>query len=137
MNRVGLGVVQRALQPKEASWQSAGAMAPPAPQPIAAPEGARCSLHPDRPALLACQRCGAFICEDDQCPIDGALYCPPCAARPDVDYLDAFRLKHWGVRDSWAWLFGLGALLNAAIAIASGVSFTSSRAKPSLRSPRP
>src|SRR5512140_1650253 len=93
-------------------------MAIPARAPIAAPDGARCSLHPDRPALLACRRCGAFICEEDQRPVDSEIYCPACAVRPDVDFLEAFRLKYWGVRDSWAWLFGFGALVNAAIAIA-------------------
>jgi hypothetical protein len=35
-------------------------------------------------------------------------YCSTCAARPDVDYLEAFRLKYWGKRDVWAWLIGLG-----------------------------
>lgn len=94
-------------------------MPPSTREPIAAPVGARCSLHPDRPALLSCHRCGAFICEEDQRRVDSDLYCPACAARPDVDYLDAFRLKYWGVRDSWAWLFGFGALVDAVIVIAA------------------
>src|SRR3989442_14242594 len=35
---------------------------------------------------------------------------------PEADYLEAFRLKYWGKRDGWAWLFGIVAVLNLVIA---------------------
>src|SRR3989442_2432421 len=35
---------------------------------------------------------------------------------PEADYLEAFRLKYWGNRDGWAWLFGIVAVLNLVIA---------------------
>jgi len=31
---------------------------------------------------------------------------------PEVDYLEAFRLKYWGKRDAWAWLVGIGAIFS-------------------------
>jgi hypothetical protein len=71
-----------------------------------------CSLHPGRASAATCERCGAFICEEDRRTLNGRTYCPACAVRPEVDYLEAFRLKHWGKRDGWAWLIGVGALLN-------------------------
>ena len=84
---------------------------------------ASCSLHPDRQATLTCSRCGAFICDEDKRQLGANSFCPTCAARPDVDYLEAFRLSVWGKRDGWAWLVGFGALLNglgAVSALASG-----------------
>jgi len=52
-------------------------------------------------------------------------FCPVCAARPEIDYLEKFRLKHWGRRDGWAWLWGLGVLLNLGWA---GLAFSSGQA---------
>jgi hypothetical protein len=79
---------------------------------VVAPKGSLCSIHPDRPALFACVRCGAFICEEDQRIVDARMYCLTCAARDDVDYLEAFRKKHWGKRDSWTWMVGFGTVLS-------------------------
>lgn len=73
---------------------------------------ARCISHPDEPALGACTRCGAFFCSEDFEEVDDKVYCATCAARPDVDYLEAFRLKYWGKRDAWTWFIGFGALVN-------------------------
>jgi hypothetical protein len=83
---------------------------------VTAPPESRCSLHPETPATLLCHRCGAFICDEDHRRIDPHVYCPSCAVRPDVDYLEAFRLKHWGKRDTWAWLFGFGVLPSTSLA---------------------
>jgi len=81
-----------------------------------APSGARCSLHPERAAAMTCSRCGVFICADDARILGGTAreaktYCPSCAERPEIDYLEAFRQKCWGKRDVWAWLLGTSALL--------------------------
>lgn len=81
-----------------------------APQP--APGEARCPSHPEKAVLGACARCGTFFCEYDRETVDGKDYCDTCAEHPDVDYLEAFRLKYWGKRDAWAWLIGIGALIN-------------------------
>lgn len=35
---------------------------------------------------------------------------------PATDYLEAFRLKCWGKRDGWAWLFGMVGVLYLIIA---------------------
>lgn len=75
-------------------------------------EGSRCHAHPDLPALGTCTRCGVFFCEQDRRLVDGKPYCDTCAARPDVDYLEAFRLQYWGKRDGWAWMLGIGAVFN-------------------------
>ncbi|MDP1918508.1 MAG: hypothetical protein Q8L14_19830 [Myxococcales bacterium] len=42
------------------------------------------------------------------------MFCADCAARPEVDFLDAYKREHWGKRDSWAWLLGLTGLVSAA-----------------------
>lgn len=83
-----------------------------APVPQSPPSEARCLTHPDQAVLGACARCGSFFCELDRENVDGTDYCAACAARPDVDYLEAFRLKYWGKRDAWTWFIGLGALFN-------------------------
>ncbi|HYO73938.1 MAG TPA: hypothetical protein VEU33_48505 [Archangium sp.] len=80
-------------------------------QPPAVSE-ARCPAHPQKAVLGACARCGTFFCEYDRETVDGKDYCDTCAEHPDVDYLEAFRLKYWGKRDAWAWLVGFGALFN-------------------------
>jgi hypothetical protein len=84
-------------------------------QPLSTPplvEGAVCQAHPDRPALGACTRCGTFYCAADHRVVHGKPYCAACAVRPEVDYLETFRLQRWGRRDVWAWLIGLGAAFN-------------------------
>jgi hypothetical protein len=63
----------------------------------------RCAAHPDRPAAGTCQRCGAFACGEDLREVAGKVLCGSCAARPDADYLEAFRLRYWGRRDAFAW----------------------------------
>jgi drug/metabolite transporter (DMT)-like permease len=94
---------------------------------------ARCAVHPDVQALASCHRCGGFVCEQDSRLIDARRYCLPCAGRPEVDYLEAFRLKYWGKRDSWAWFFGLGGLVNLMTAAALVITaLQSQRAPPSM-----
>jgi hypothetical protein len=46
-----------------------------------------------------------------------AVYCPTCAARPEINYLETFRLRFWGRRDAWTYLVGLVtlALMGAAL----------------------
>lgn len=78
---------------------------------------ARCSRHPDRSAVATCTRCGAFICSADRRELDARVYCPDCVVHPDVDYLEAFRLKYWGQRDTWAWLAGIGGASYAFVAV--------------------
>jgi hypothetical protein len=56
-----------------------------------------------------CFRCGTFLTGESRL-IDKRPFCVPCATRPDVDYLEAFRLRYWGKRDVWAWLVGVGSL---------------------------
>ena len=73
---------------------------------------ARCFVHPEEPALGSCARCGTFFCARDHRTVGGKEYCAACATRPEVDYLEAFRLKYWGKRDAWAWLVGFGAIIN-------------------------
>src|SRR5688500_8794493 len=84
----------------------------PAPDAANVPAAARCADHPEAPATGTCFRCGRFFCAQDAKPLFGRTFCTTCAARPDVDYLEAFRLKYWGKRDIWAWLFGIGSALN-------------------------
>jgi hypothetical protein len=73
---------------------------------------ARCFAHPEEPALGACARCGTFFCAQDRRTVGNKDYCASCATRPEVDYLEAFRLKYWGKRDGWAWLVAFGAVIN-------------------------
>ncbi|RKH51020.1 hypothetical protein D7X96_16025 [Corallococcus interemptor] len=66
----------------------------------------RCAVHPDLPAGGTCFRCGGFFCADCATSVPGLvarLYCRACAARPDVNYLEALRQRYWGKRDGWAW----------------------------------
>lgn len=69
-----------------------------------------CARHPGAAAVAACRRCGTFVCASDQVLLENAVFCGDCAARPDVDYLEAFRLKFWGKRDAWAWFYGVQAV---------------------------
>ncbi len=82
---------------------------------------APCAAHPENPATGTCSRCGRFVCRADSRQIEQGLFCVECAQRPEVDYLEAFRLKYWGKRDSWAWLVGIGAVSNLAMAVALAV----------------
>jgi hypothetical protein len=75
-------------------------------------EGSRCHAHPDQLALGTCTRCGVFFCVEDRRVVDDKPYCVTCAGRPDVDYLESFRLKYWGKRDGWTWLVGFGSVFN-------------------------
>lgn len=90
-----------------------------APLSLPVTQQARCALHPDRPATLTCARCGAFICDTDRRQLGAGVFCPACAVRPDVDYLEAFRQSVWGKRDGWTWLVGFGAALNGLGAISA------------------
>ncbi|QSQ20120.1 hypothetical protein JY651_33280 [Pyxidicoccus parkwayensis] len=84
-------------------------------QPLSQPSvvgASRCYIHPGRPALGTCARCGIFYCDRDHRVVEGKAYCEDCSIRPDVDYLEAFRLKYWGRRDFWAWFVGFGAALH-------------------------
>ncbi len=67
-----------------------------------------CAVHPEAFAGATCQRCGSFICTPCTTWVMGRMYCPTCAARPEVNYLEAFRLQLWGRRDAGAWMVGLG-----------------------------
>lgn len=71
----------------------------------------RCAVHPDIPAVGICGRCGGFFCEGCATRVLGAVHCTVCAALPEVHYLEAFRLKLWGRRDTWAWLLGFWGLV--------------------------
>ncbi|MFP2904067.1 DUF4190 domain-containing protein [Pyxidicoccus sp. 3LFB2] len=65
---------------------------------------ARCATHPEELAGATCQRCGAFVCTACTAWVMGTLYCAPCAARPEVNYLETYKRGLWGKRDSRAWL---------------------------------
>jgi hypothetical protein len=77
----------------------------------AIPAGATCPRHAGAPAVALCRRCGTFVCAEELVVLDASQFCRECAARPDVDYLEAFRLKYWGKRDSWAWFFGFACVV--------------------------
>lgn len=53
---------------------------------------ARCAVHPDRAAPLACFRCGTFACEE--CSPSPSVLCPECVARIPTLSQDAGR---WAV----------------------------------------
>lgn len=71
----------------------------------------RCAVHPEVDAGATCQRCGGFVCEACTTWVMGVLYCAACSLRPEVNYLETFRLKLWGRRDTNAWLVGCGTLV--------------------------
>jgi hypothetical protein len=72
---------------------------------------ATCAEHPTERATGSCERCGRFVCARDERRLGEKVFCVACSARPEVDYLEALRLKHWGKRDGWVWLFGLSGLV--------------------------
>lgn len=80
-----------------------------------------CATH-QALAVAVCHRCGAFICEACAQQVDAHRYCTACAARPEVDYVEAYRLAHWGRRDGWAWFLGLGGVVNTLLGLGSAVS---------------
>jgi len=71
----------------------------------------RCAVHPEVDAGATCQRCGGFVCEACTTWVMGVLYCAACSLRPEVNYLETFRLKFWGRRDSNTYLVGCGTLV--------------------------
>ncbi|MDC0711878.1 hypothetical protein POL68_25645 [Stigmatella sp. ncwal1] len=76
------------------------------------PLAPRCATHLDEGATGTCSRCGTFFCGLCARTVLGRTYCGACAARPEVNYLERFRLGLWGRRDSWAWSAGfISALL--------------------------
>lgn len=85
---------------------------------------ARCAVHPELPAAGTCSRCGGFVCADcvKVVPgLEGRVFCAACEARPDVNYLEAFRLEFWGRRDRWAWTVGLVSMGLLALGILSAL----------------
>jgi hypothetical protein len=78
---------------------------------------APCAAHPEDAATGTCSRCGRFVCQRDSRTIENGLFCLECAQRPEVDYLEGFRLKYWGRRDVWAWLVGVGGIINVFTAV--------------------
>lgn len=86
---------------------------------------ATCPRHPGAAVVGTCARCGTFLCVEDHKLLGAKSYCADCAARPDVDYLEAFRLKYWGKRDGWAWFFGVGGALNLLLAVGTVVNAAS------------
>ncbi|MBN8230157.1 hypothetical protein JYK02_21835 [Corallococcus macrosporus] len=89
---------------------------------VPASQQVRCAVHPEQPAGATCTRCGTFLCADCATSVPGLgvrLYCQACAARPDVNYLEALRQRYWGKRDEWAWLVaGVTLLLCVGVAAA-------------------
>ncbi|WIG94079.1 hypothetical protein [Myxococcus sp. SDU36] len=82
----------------------------------------RCALHPDALAGTTCQRCGSFVCTACTTWVMGRMYCPPCAARPEVNYLETFRLGLWGRRDASAWLVGGVTVLLAGLMLVASMA---------------
>jgi hypothetical protein len=64
----------------------------------------RCAVHPDMPAGGTCSRCGSFVCTTCATWMTERLFCATCAARPELNYLETFRLTLWGRRDAWVYL---------------------------------
>lgn len=81
------------------------------------PLAPRCATHPEQAATGTCARCGTFFCAACTRLIFDKAYCTACAERPDINYLERFRLKFWGRRDSWAWTLGSCGLGLAVLAV--------------------
>ncbi|WP_410386823.1 hypothetical protein [Corallococcus sp. 4LFB] len=89
---------------------------------VPASQQRRCAVHPEQPAGATCTRCGGFMCADCATSVPGLgarLYCAACAARPDVNYLEALRQRYWGRRDEWAWVVGGVTLLLCVTVVAA------------------
>jgi cytochrome c oxidase subunit IV len=85
------------------------------------PIAPRCATHPEELASGTCTRCGGFFCAACRQPLLDKAYCAGCAQRPDINYLEVFRLKLWGKRDASAWtMVSWGGVL-AVIAVTMGV----------------
>jgi len=87
------------------------------------PITSRCATHPEEAASGTCARCGTFHCEQCGRYILGKVYCGTCAQRPDVNYLELFRLRMWGWRDSWTWtigFYGVGLAVYAGLGAVNG-----------------
>jgi hypothetical protein len=74
------------------------------------PLAPRCATHEEQAASGTCARCGTFFCAACTRIIFDKAYCATCAERPDINYLERFRLELWGRRDAWAWTIGVSGL---------------------------
>lgn len=81
-------------------------------------EGLTCEQHPGVAVVGACARCGVFICDVDKTLVGARFYCPTCAARPEVNWLDQLRAKWLGARDGWCWVFLAMAVLEVSAFVA-------------------
>ncbi|NBD12838.1 hypothetical protein [Corallococcus silvisoli] len=85
-----------------------------------------CVAHPEVLAGGTCSRCGGFMCAACSTAVlglEGQRFCAACAARPDVNYLEALRQRFWGRRDGWTWTVGFVTLLLCVGAIACFVAW--------------
>jgi hypothetical protein len=80
------------------------------------PIAPRCATHPEEAATGTCSRCGTFFCAGCVRWIFDKAWCAACAARPEIDYLERFRLKLWGRRDATTWVIGVVGLGLAVVA---------------------
>ena len=55
---------------------------------------------------LLCTRCGDHIDAEDTRELLDRTFCADCFAKPGVNFLAEFKLKHWRKRDGFVWLFG-------------------------------
>jgi hypothetical protein len=85
----------------------------------------RCATHEGEPATGTCARCGAFFCVRCVQHVSDKDLCEACAARPEVRYLELFRLKLWGKRDGSAWAVLLASLGGVAVVVHELTSRTS------------
>jgi hypothetical protein len=85
--------------------------------PPLGPLSPRCATHPQEAASGTCSRCGTFVCAGCVREISGKPWCAACAARPEINYLERFRLKLWGRRDGSAWVAGAVSLALAATTV--------------------
>ena len=81
----------------------------------------RCATHSEEVATGTCSRCGTFFCAGCEQQVFGKAWCATCAARPEVAYLERFRLKLWGRRDATTWMMGAAGLGLAVMAVLSAV----------------
>lgn len=84
---------------------------------MVATQSARCAVHPDRPAVGVCGRCGDYHCGDCQKTVAARSLCASCRALPGVDYLEDTRRRFWGKRDGFVWYFGLFGPLGTLISL--------------------
>jgi len=78
----------------------------------------RCATHPEHAASGTCARCGGFFCAACRQLVLYKVYCASCAQRPDINYLELFRRKLWGKRDSSAWTMGTWGVMLAVFTMA-------------------